>query len=93
MKTMLITGGTVFISRFAAGKDPRYVNVYGEIEQRNYFSFYNYEYCLDVEKMYSLMPSTIPLEEGLKESFAWYLKNSHLVQRKPFIQYIDENLR
>lgn len=76
----------------AVGKTPQYVNVYGDIPQRNYFSFYDYEYYLDVERMYSLMPSTIPLEGGLTESFLWYSQNSDKVQRKPFIEYIDEKL-
>lgn len=77
----------------AAGKRPQYVNVYGNREQRNYFSFHNYEYYLDVEKMYSLLFVTMPLSEGLQEAYAWYSNNSDKVQRKPFIQYIDENLR
>lgn len=29
------------------GKEPVFVNVYGDVEQRNYFSFYDYEYYLD----------------------------------------------
>ena len=29
-------------------KIPEFVNVSEDIEQRNYFSFYNYEYYLDV---------------------------------------------
>lgn len=35
---------------YAAGKRPQFVHVYKDVEQRNYFSFYNYEYYLDVEK-------------------------------------------
>ena len=31
-----------------AGKQAEFFEVYDEIEQRNYFSFYDYEYCLDV---------------------------------------------
>lgn len=75
-----------------AGKKPQYINVYDNMEQRNYFSFHNYEYYLNVEKMYSLLSATMPLSEGLQEAYAWYLNNSDMVQRKPFIQYIDENL-
>ena len=30
------------------GKKPEFIYVYDDIEQRNYFSFYNYEYKLDV---------------------------------------------
>lgn len=31
-------------------RTPVFVNVYEDIEQRNYFSFYHYEYYLDVQK-------------------------------------------
>ncbi|MDE6319394.1 MAG: NAD-dependent epimerase/dehydratase family protein [Lachnospiraceae bacterium] len=73
-------------------KVPSFVHVYEEIEQRNYFSFYNYEYCLDVQKQQEIYPDTIPLEEGLKESAEWYLSNENAVNKKPLIAYIDENL-
>lgn len=75
----------------AAGKTAEFINVDGTIEQRNYFSFYNYEYCLDVKAQEDLMPETTALEDGLKESFQWYLDHSGEVNKKPFIQYIDEN--
>lgn len=32
------------------GKKPEFIYVYDDIEQREYFSFYNYEYKLDVER-------------------------------------------
>ena len=50
-------------------KKPEFVSVSGEIEQRNYFSFYDYEYYLDVTKQYELMNQTMLLLEGLKEVF------------------------
>lgn len=75
-----------------AGKRPQYVHIYDDVEQRNYFSFYNYEYYLDVEKMHRLLPATMPLHEGLQEAYAWYIGNSDKVQRKPLISYIDEFL-
>ena len=75
-----------------AGKDVQFVNADASIEQRKYFSFYNYEYCLDVSRQYSLMPETRPLAEGLKEAFAWYLKNTESVDKREYIKYIDENL-
>ena len=74
------------------GKVPSFVNVYEEIEQRNYFSFYDYEYCLDVQKQQEIYPDTIPLDEGLKESAEWYLSNEEEVRKKAFFAYIDENL-
>lgn len=58
------------------GKIPAFVNVYEEIEQRNYFCFYNYEYYLDVSRQNQIYPKTIPLEDGLKDTAKWYLKHS-----------------
>ena len=72
-------------------KTPTFVNVYDDIEQRNYFSFYNYEYYLDVTRQSKIYPNTIPLEEGLKESADWYLQNKDQVKKKPFFEYIDSN--
>lgn len=73
-------------------KTPSFVHVYEDIEQRNYFSFYNYEYYLDVQKQQKLFPQTIMLEDGLREAAEWYLANEEEVIKKPYIQYIDENL-
>ena len=75
-----------------AGKEPEFVPVYENIEQRNYFCFYDYEYYLDVEKQYEWMKDTKPLVEGLKEAFDWYVKNGDEVRKKPFLEYIDVNL-
>lgn len=50
------------------GKIPDFVNVYEDIEQRNYFSFYNYEYYLDVSRQNKIYPETISLEDGLRDS-------------------------
>lgn len=74
-----------------AGKNIEFVNVNSDIEQRNYFSFYDYEYCLEVTSQEMLMPETKSLEEGLKESFEWYLNNSTAINRKQYIQFIDTN--
>lgn len=74
------------------GKQAEFINVVSDIDQRNYFSFYNYEYCLDVQSQNTFMSTTKPLEEGLKASLDWYLKNTDAVRRKPFIEYIDNNL-
>lgn len=75
-----------------AGKDAMFVNVDAAVEQRNYFSFYPYEYCLDVKAQERLMPETTMLEDGLKESFRWYLAHPEEVNKKPYIQYIDAYL-
>ncbi len=74
------------------GKKAEFVNVYDDIEQRSYFSFYNYEYALDVSKQYELMQDVKPLDEGLKDAFDWYIMNRDQVVRKPFIDYIERNL-
>lgn len=71
---------------------PSFVNVYEDIEQRNYFCFYNYEYYLDVQKQLRIYPETISLEEGLQESAEWYLTNETDVNKKPYFEYIDNNL-
>lgn len=71
-------------------KTPEFVNIYDDIEQRNYFSFYNYEYCLDVSKQQEILPDTIEMEDGLKECYEWYIEHQNEVMKKPLIQYIDE---
>lgn len=74
------------------GKNVEFINVYEDIEQRSFFSFYNYEYYLDVSMQYELMPDVKPMKEGLKEAFEWYRNNMEKVNKKPFIEYIDNNL-
>lgn len=76
-----------------AVKKAEFVSVDREIEQRAYFSFYDYEYCLDVAEQNKLMPETKTLEEGLRESFEWYLEHSDMVNRKPYMEYIDGELQ
>lgn len=71
------------------GVDPEFVYVYENLNQRHYFSFYDYEYQLDVTKQYQLINQTISLEKGLKDSYEWYIKNKHLVNKKPYIEFID----
>lgn len=75
------------------GKTPEFVNVYKDIEQRYYFSFYNYEYYLDVTKQYELMENVKPLKEGLQEAFAWYQTHMDQVMKKPLMKYIDKELQ
>ena len=75
------------------GKTPEFVNVYKDIEQRYYFSFYNYEYYLDVTKQYELMEDVKPLKEGLQEAFAWYQTHMDQVMKKPMMEYIDKELQ
>ena len=61
------------------------------LKQRNYFSFYDYEYYLDVSEQYELMKDVKPLKEGLEEALKWYVNNLDKVNKKPFIDYIDKN--
>ena len=73
------------------GKEPSFVNVNDGTEQRRYFSFYDYEYKLDVSKQEKLLPQTIDLKEGLFESYAWYKGHEDEVRKKPMIEFIDGN--
>ncbi len=75
-----------------AGSEPEYVCVSENVEQRAYFPFHDYDYCLDVSAQLELMPDTKPLEDGLREALAWYKENQDKVNRKPLNAYIDENL-
>lgn len=71
------------------GKQVEFVNVYEDIEQKNYFSFSNYGFEIDVSAQYELMKETKPLCEGLEDAFEWYKHNSGKVNKKPYIEYID----
>lgn len=73
------------------GKEVEFRNVFKNIEQRNYFSFYDYEYCLDVSKQYELMDDVKSLEEGLRESLEWYVNHKDKVNQKAYMDYIDKN--
>lgn len=74
------------------GKRLEFVNVYQDLEQRNYFSFYDYDYYLDISKQKELMPTTEDLVNGLREALEWYLSHTDMVNRKPLIDFIDSNL-
>lgn len=75
------------------GHNPEFVPVELPIEPRKYFCFYNYEYFLDVQAQHNLMPETISLEEGLRQSFAWYQQFGEEVNRKPYQEFIDNHLK
>ena len=74
------------------GKEVEFVSVLAEVEQRNYFSFYDYEYYLDVSRQCELMKEAKPLHEGLKEAFDWYIGNMNQVNKKTLLDYIDNYL-
>lgn len=73
----------------AVGATPEFVCVEEDVEQRSYFSFYGYEYCLDVSAQHALMPEETPLVEGLREAWAWYRLHGDEVNRKPLMAFID----
>ena len=75
------------------GKELRTVHVDASHPQRQYFSFHDYDYYLDVTKQRALMPETKPLLEGLQESYDWYCEHEDLVNKKPLMKYIDEELK
>ena len=76
----------------AAGHTAEYVEVHQDIKQREYFSFSDYEYQLDISRQKELIGVTMPLEEGLKESYLWYNAHKGEVNRKGYIEYIDNVL-
>ena len=77
----------------AAGKEMSVKYVDASHDQRDYFSFYDYEYELDVTKQMELMPEVKPLAEGLKEAYEWYIAHKEDVRKKPFFEYIDSKLK
>ncbi|MBL4938514.1 NAD-dependent epimerase/dehydratase family protein [Clostridium sp. YIM B02515] len=60
--------------------------------QREYFSFYDYEYTLDVSRQNELLPEQKDLFDGLKESYEWFKNNSDEVVKKDYIKFIQQNL-
>lgn len=68
------------------------VNVYNHDNQRDYFCFHDYEYQLDVSQQKLLLKETKVLEEGLRESYLWYQSHNNEVNRKNYIEYIDQNI-
>ena len=73
-----------------AGKEAKFVNVMEEIEQRSYFCFNDYDYYLDITEQEKIMPDTKSLEEGLREAYMWYVENNADVNKRGYIDYIDE---
>lgn len=73
-------------------KEPEFINVSREIEQRSYFPFYDYAYHLDVEKQDAWMPEITTFASGLMESWNWYSENKDKVIRKPLLEFINQNL-
>ena len=72
------------------GKKPEFRFVTEEIEQREYFPFYDYGFKLKVDLMRELMPEVKPIEQGLEESYRWYAENREFVLKKPLLEFISE---
>ena len=75
----------------AVGADLETVSVEGH-PQRAYFCFHDYDHYLDVTRQTALMPDVKPLAEGLKESYEWFSQNRDAVMRRPYMEYINENV-
>ena len=73
-------------------KVPEFVSVNGNADQRQYFSFHNYEYCLDISRQKKLLSQTVPLRNGLMESFSWYISHQDEIKKKPYFSFIDTYL-
>lgn len=73
------------------GKTPKFRHVTGDIPQRSYFPFYDYEYILDVTAMNSFMRELTPLETSMQESYEWFRNHRSSIIRKPLMNFIDQN--
>ncbi len=66
------------------GKLLEKVYVTNHYNQRDYFSFYDYEYSLNISKQNELLPVQKDLFEGLKESYEWYKNHCDEVVKKDY---------
>ena len=57
--------------------------------QRDYFSFYDYDYTLDISEMKKLLPIQKSVYEGLKEAYDWYLEHPDSVIKRDYMGFID----
>lgn len=74
----------------AAGEKPEKIYVKEFSNQRDFFCFHEYAYTLNVDKQRALLPVQKSLEEGLRESLAWYRKHEDEVVKKEYISYIEK---
>ncbi len=75
----------------AMGKTPKFINVTADIEQRNYFPFYDYGYALDTTLQNEIVPDLIPLPVGFQRSYNWYKDNKSTVKPKNYFDFIERN--
>ena len=55
-----------------------------------FYDFSDYEYYLDITEQEKLMPDTKSLKEGLRDAYMWYVENSGDVNKRGYIDFIDE---
>ena len=77
----------------AVGKSPKFINVSGETEQRNYFPFYDYSYVLDTSLQNEIVHELLPIKDGLSRAYEWYKDNKNTVKRKNYFEFIEQNLK
>ena len=69
------------------------IEVDESVNQTSYFSFPNYEYLLDVERQTALIGETLDLRKGLEESFEWYQTNENIVNKRNYIEFIENEIK
>ena len=74
------------------GSELKIQNVFEEIEQRDYFCFYDYEYKLDVTLQKTIFSKTTDLKEGLVQSYLWYKNHKDEVNKRDYIGFITTNI-
>lgn len=77
----------------AVGKTPTFINVYDDIDRRNYFPFYDYGYVLDTIRQNGFARDLIPLPVGLKVAYDWYKDDKSAVKPKSYFDFIERNLK
>ncbi|MCH5155475.1 MAG: NAD-dependent epimerase/dehydratase family protein [Clostridiales bacterium] len=77
----------------AVRKTPAFINVSPEIEQRNYFPFFDYGYVLDTTRQNKIMPIRLPMNIGLSRAYDWYKNNKDQVRTKGYLEFIKNKLR
>lgn len=74
------------------GEKPEFIEIHSDVNPTNYFSFTDYAYVLDVSRQMALLGETRELGQGIKESWLWYKNNEDKVNKRNYIQYIEEKL-
>ncbi len=76
-----------------AGRKLKRIYVDSTHNQRSFFPFHDYAYYLDVTEQYNILPDTIPLYDGFKEDFDYYIKHQDEVMKKTsYFKYISDVL-